>query len=123
MAAPGRAHSSFVCSQDSEHSTIVYLTDDIVHLSKTCYDTTSMLYACWPVMPVMCEASVSFQRFVVIPLASACGATVDAQGSLYTIAWIVYESLTKCLIQGISANGLLGRRGSSPAACARPLLR
>ena len=79
MAAPGGAHSCFVCSQDSEHSTIMYLFDDIVYLSKTWYDTTSMFYACWPVMPVMCEASVSFQRMVVIPLASACGASLDTQ--------------------------------------------
>ena len=123
MAAPGRAHSCFVCSQDSEHSTIIYLTDHIVYLSKTYYDTTSMLQACWPVMPVMCKASVSFQRLVVTPLAVACGATLNAQECLCTHALIIYESLTKCLIQGISVNGLLGRRGSYPAACARPLLR
>ncbi len=85
MAAPGRAHSYFVCSQASEHIIIIYLTDDIVYLSKTCYDTTSMFYACWPVMPVMCEASVSFQRLVVTPLASACGATLHAQECLYTM--------------------------------------
>ena len=123
MAAPGGAHSCFVCSQDSEHSTIMYLFDDIVYLSKTWYDTTSMFYACWPVMPVMCKASVSFQRLVVTPLALACGATLDAQECLYTHAPIIYESLTECLIQGISTNGLLGRRGNYPAACARPLLR